>query len=114
MDYHSVLTEIALKKHNITSDATKKDPEIDENIKARERYLKFIFLSGTEKLRYKQFSIELKNNYIMGMGGHPQDLMGVIKLLNNYIAESGKNKTFGRYPERIRRELHLIKANRRM
>ena len=34
----------------------------------------------------------LKNNYIVGLGGYPQDLTGVMNI-NNYIVESrGKQK----------------------
>ena len=51
-----------------------------------------MLLRRAEKVRYKQLNTELKNNYIMGMDGYPQDLPGVIKLLNNYITSSGNNK----------------------
>ena len=44
-----------------------------------------IFLSGAEKLRYKQPKAELKNNYIPGMDGYLQDLPGVMKLINNFF-----------------------------
>ena len=45
-------------------------------------------------MRYKQLNTYLKNNYIMGMDRYPQDLLGVIKLLNNHIIESGNNRSF--------------------
>ena len=45
-----------------------------------------IFLSGAEKLRYKQPKAELKNNYIPGMDGYLQDLPGVMKLINNFFS----------------------------
>ena len=62
-----------------------------------------LFLSGAEKLRYKQLNIEIKNNYIIGLYGYNQDLSGVMKLLNNYIAESGRNKKIERTTGRRRR-----------
>ena len=31
---------------------------------------------------------------MVGMYGHPQDLPGVMKLLNNYVTESGNNRNF--------------------
>ena len=53
-----------------------------------------MFLSGSDNLSYKKLKKELKNNYIMGLDGHPQDLSGVMKLLNNYKTESGNNINF--------------------
>ena len=44
-----------------------------------------MFLSGADNFRYKQFKKDLKNNYIVGMDGYPQDLPGVMKLMNSYI-----------------------------
>ena len=55
-----------------------------------------MLLIGLDKLRYKQLNTELKNNYIMGMDGYPQDLPGFIKLLNSYIVESGNNGYFSK------------------
>ena len=36
----------------------------------------------------------------MGMYGYPQELPGVMKLLNNYIAESGDNRKFSKISEK--------------
>ena len=53
-----------------------------------------MFVSGEENWRYKQLKAELKNNYIMGMYGYPQDPLGIMKLLNSYRSESGNNRSF--------------------
>ena len=55
-----------------------------------------MFLSITDNLRYKKLKKDMKNNYIMVMDGYPQDLLGVMKLLKNYITESGNNRNFNK------------------
>ena len=45
-----------------------------------------IFLIGADNLRYKQLNVYLNSNYIIGMYGYHQDILVVVKLLNNYIA----------------------------
>ena len=53
--YHPGLTEAApLEKHNVTRNTTNKEQRIEANIKAREKYLTCLFLSGVDNLRYKQ------------------------------------------------------------
>ena len=87
MGYNPRLSASVLQeKHNITGYTANEDQNIEAYIKARERYLTYMFLRGSENLRYKQTKTYLKNSYIMGMDGYPQDLQGVMKLLNNYIA----------------------------
>ena len=51
--------------------------------------------------------MELKNNYIMGFHVYAQDLPGVMKLLNNYIAERGETETSRRHLEKNSCEYHL-------
>ena len=41
--------------------------------------------------------MELKNNYIMRFYVYAKDLPGVMKLLNNYIAEMGETETSRRH-----------------
>ena len=53
-----------------------------------------MLLSEADNLRYKQLQTEPKNNYIMSMYGYPQYLLGLMKLLNNYISESDKIRNF--------------------
>ena len=73
--YHPVLEVIVLQeKHNITSDTANEEQKTEENIKARERQLMCMFLSGSYNLRYKKLKIDIKNKYIMGMGGYPKEL----------------------------------------
>ena len=50
----------------------------------------------------------------MGMDGFPQDLAGVMKLINNYITENGNNRNLRRNPENSRRKLPLLKQNIRI
>ena len=57
-----------------------------------------MLLSAPDNLRYKQLKTEIKNNHIMGMDGFPQDLAGVMKLINNYITENGNNRNLRRHP----------------
>ena len=85
--YHPVLATISLQwKIYITSGAANKDQNIESNIKAKEICLTCMFIIRADNLRYKQLNIELKNNCIMGIDRYSQDLPGVMKLLNNYIA----------------------------
>ena len=53
-----------------------------------------MFLRVSDNLRYKKINTELKNIYITGIYGYPQDLLVVMKLLNNYITENGRNNCF--------------------
>ena len=63
-----VLTDIELKeKHNITSDNENEEQNIEVNIKSRERYLKTLFLSVSDTLRYEQIKTDIKNNLITVM-----------------------------------------------
>ena len=53
-----------------------------------------MFPSREYNFRYKQTNTYLNNNYIVGTDGYPQDLPGVMKLLNKYITESENNRNF--------------------
>ena len=91
MGYQTGLSDIAQKeKHNFTIDTVNEDHNIEANTKAREIYLTYMFLRGADNLKYKQLKTDLRNNHIMGMDGYPQDLLGFMKLLNNYISSKWK------------------------
>ena len=86
MVYNLGLSAVAIQeKYNIISDTANEDQKIEANIKAIKIYLMCMFLNRADNLRYKQLKTELKNNYIVVMYGYPQHLLGVMKLLNNYI-----------------------------
>ena len=38
--------------------------------------------------------MDINKNYIMDINFYPQDLVGFVKLLNNYIVERGNNRNF--------------------
>ena len=85
--YHNGIAESALlEKHNIIIDAANEEQKIESNIKYRGEYMTCIFLIGADNLRYKQLNVDLNSNYIIGMYGYHQDILVVVKLLNNYIA----------------------------
>ena len=55
MGYYPVLDASALlEKHNITSESTSKEQNIEANIKATEKNLTCMLLSWAYNLRYKQ------------------------------------------------------------
>ena len=51
-----------------------------------------MLLIGSYNMGYNQLKMDINNNYIMSMDCYLQDLPGVMKLLNNYIIESRKNR----------------------
>ena len=62
-----------------------------------------MLLIGAYNLRYKQLDNGLKNNYIMGLDGYPQEPPVFMKLLKSYISEIQKTETPGR-PLKKKRE----------
>ena len=69
-----------------------------------------MFLSGKDNFGYNQLNTYIKNNYVVGMDRYPQDLPVVIKLLNKYITESGKNKNFRKISRKGQTELYFTQT----
>ena len=47
-----------------------------------------------DNLTYNKINKDIKNNYIRVMGGYHQDLPVFVKLMNNYIVDIRREKTF--------------------
>ena len=71
------------------------------------------FLSGADKLRYKQLNTDLNNNLIMRLDGYPKYLSGVIKLLKITLRRAGKIKTSVIPQENNREKYNLNRFQRR-
>ena len=61
MVYHPGLAESErLEKNSITGEAASEENNIEANIKARERYPTYMFLSGSDNIRNKQLNTKLE------------------------------------------------------
>ena len=76
-----LVADAVLEIHKITKDAASEEKRINFNIKSKEIFLTCLFLIGANHIIKKQLNNELKF-YIMVINGYPQELPGVMKLIN--------------------------------
>ena len=93
--YHLILSAIAIQKNKYHQILLTWGPE-DWGRYQGQRNIPDAHV--TKWSRQFQVQSELKNKYIMCMDGYPQDLPGVMKLMNNYIAEIRSNRNFKKIP----------------
>ena len=54
------------------------------------------FPNWRKQIEVKETQELSRKKYMMGMYRYPEELPGVMKLLNDYITESGNNRNFGK------------------
>ena len=63
---------------------TEKELEEVEKIKLKERIIVMAVLKRTNKKRFRNLQIDLKNKYLLGIDKYPTSIGGLLKVLNHY------------------------------
>ena len=83
------------------NDLTITDNEYIQRVRpARDRYLAYAFIHGSDKSRYAELMIELENQHTYGNDQFPKTLTGAYNLLVNYRTKMRKSNYDGRHEEK--------------